>query len=102
VTAAWEKGKVERAIGYVRQNFWPLRSFIDLADVNAQAGQWPQEIANQRRHRETGQAPNERFQSESLRQPARHGWRLVGVGGVEPGDFGGEAAAPTHAESARC
>ena len=27
VAAAWEKGKVERAIGYVRQNFWPLRSF---------------------------------------------------------------------------
>jgi transposase len=26
VAAAWEKGKVERAIGYVRQNFWPLRS----------------------------------------------------------------------------
>jgi transposase len=24
VAAAWEKGKVERAIGYVRQNFWPL------------------------------------------------------------------------------
>ena len=36
VAAAWEKGKVERAIGYVRQNFWPLRSFSDLADVNAQ------------------------------------------------------------------
>src|SRR5437588_2861050 len=35
VAAAWEKGKVERAIGYVRQNFWPLRSFTDLADVNA-------------------------------------------------------------------
>ena len=34
VAAAWEKGKVERAIGYVRQNFWPLRSFADLSDVN--------------------------------------------------------------------
>jgi len=52
----------------VRQNFWPLRSFTDLADVNAQARQWLQEVANQRRHRETGQSPNERFQSESLRQ----------------------------------
>ena len=51
VAAAWEKGKVERAIGYVRQNFWPLRSFTDLADVNAQARQWLQEVANQRRHR---------------------------------------------------
>jgi transposase len=67
VRAAREKGKVERAIGYVRQNFWPLRSFTDLADVNAQARQWLKEVANQRPHRETGQKPDERFQPESLR-----------------------------------
>lgn len=67
VAAAWEKGKVERAIGYVRQNFWPLRSFTDLADVNSQARQWLKEVANQRQHRETGQKPDERFQPESLR-----------------------------------
>ena len=36
-SAPWEKGKVERAIGYVRQNFWPLREFAGLADVNRQA-----------------------------------------------------------------
>ena len=67
VRAPWEKGKVERAIGYVRQNFWPLRSFTDLADVNAQARQWLKEVANQRQHRETGEKPDERFRSESLR-----------------------------------
>lgn len=67
VRAPWEKGKVERAIGYVRQNFWPLRSFTDLADVNAQARQWLKEVANQRRHRETGEKPDERLQPESLR-----------------------------------
>ena len=67
VRAAWEKGKVERAIGYVRQNFWPLRSFTSLADVNAQARQWLKEVANRRRHRETSQAPDERFQPESLK-----------------------------------
>ncbi len=67
VRAAWEKGKVERAIGYVRQSFWPLRTFTDLNDVNAQAHQWVEHIANQRKHRETGQAPNERFQPEFLR-----------------------------------
>ena len=66
VRAAWEKGKVERAIGYVRQNFWPLRTFADLVDVNAQARRRVREIANQRRHRETGQAPDERFQPEFL------------------------------------
>jgi transposase len=67
VAAAWEKGKVERAIGYVRQNFWPLRSFRDLGDVNSQAHKWVQEIANKRQHRETGQTPEARFQPEFLR-----------------------------------
>ena len=69
IAAAWEKGKIERAIGYIRQSFWPLRSFTDLADVNAQARQWIEHTANQRKHRETGQAPNERFQPEFLRPP---------------------------------
>jgi transposase len=68
VAAAWEKGKVERAIGYIRQNFWPLRSFRDLDDVNRQAHQWVAEVANQRRHRETNEIPEQRFQPESLRQ----------------------------------
>ena len=67
VAAAWEKGKVERAIGYVRQNFWPLRSFADLSDVNSQARRWLQEVANRRKHRETGQTPDDRFQPEALR-----------------------------------
>ncbi|MBI4469807.1 MAG: IS21 family transposase [Acidobacteria bacterium] len=67
VAAAWEKGKVERAIGYVRQNFWPLRNLIDLPDINSQAHQWLQQVANQRRHRETGQIPDERFRPECLR-----------------------------------
>src|SRR5438132_815813 len=70
VRAAWEKGKVERAIGYVRQNFWPLRRFVDLSDINSQAHQWLQQVANQRRHRETGQTPAERFHPEYLRRLA--------------------------------
>ncbi|HEX6176307.1 MAG TPA: IS21 family transposase, partial [Candidatus Binatia bacterium] len=60
------KGKVERAIGYIRQSFWPLRSFTDLADVNAQVRQWTRDTANERKHRETGQAPRDRFQPEFL------------------------------------
>jgi transposase len=67
VAAAWEKGKIERAIGYIRQSFWPLRTFSDLADVSAQARQWVEHTANQRKHRETGQTPSERFQPEFLR-----------------------------------
>lgn len=66
--AGWEKGKVERGgVGYVRQNFWPLRTFSDLDDLNRQARQWLIEVANQRQHRETRQRPAERFQSQALR-----------------------------------
>ena len=67
VASPWEKGKVERAgIGYLRQNFWPLRVFAGLADVNRQVRQWLDEVANQRLHRETRQRPDQRFLPESL------------------------------------
>jgi len=65
--AGWEKGKVERGVGYLRQNFWPLRTFTDLADVNSQARQWLDQIANKRVHRETREVPDERFRPECLR-----------------------------------
>ena len=35
-----EKGRVERAIRYVRDAFFAARSFIDLDDLNAQAEAW--------------------------------------------------------------
>lgn len=35
-----EKGRVERAIRYIRDNFWAARSFRDLDDLNAQAAAW--------------------------------------------------------------
>ena len=66
--SGWEKGKVERGgIGYVRQNFWPLREFTDLHDVNRQARQWLAEVANQRLHHETRQKPIDRFRADALR-----------------------------------
>jgi len=66
--SGWEKGKVERGgIGYVRQNFWPLREFAGLPDVNCQAREWLDQIANRRPHRETRQRPIDRFQPEALR-----------------------------------
>jgi hypothetical protein len=58
---------VERAIGYARQSFWPLREFTDLHDVNRQARQWLAEVANQRLHRETRERPIDRFQVHALR-----------------------------------
>jgi len=65
--AGWEKGKVERAIGYTRQSFWPLREFGDLYDVNRQVRQWLSEVANQRLHRETRERPIDRFKADALR-----------------------------------
>ncbi len=35
-----EKGRVERAIRYVRESFFAARTFADLDDLNAQAEQW--------------------------------------------------------------
>jgi transposase len=35
-----EKGRVERAIRYVREHFFAARRFADLADLNAQAEAW--------------------------------------------------------------
>jgi transposase len=65
--SGWEKGKVERAIGYLRQNFWPLREFTDLHDVNRQVRQWLGEVANRRMHSETRERPLDRFKPEALR-----------------------------------
>ena len=65
--AGWEKGKVENSIGYLRKNFWPLRSFAGLSDVNFQVRQWLDQTANKRIHRETRQTPDERFDPKTLR-----------------------------------
>jgi transposase len=35
-----EKGRVERAIRYIRESYFAARSFRDLADLNAQAAAW--------------------------------------------------------------
>jgi transposase len=63
-----EKGKIEKgAINYIRNGFWPLRTFKDLADVQAQAEHWSDTVANVRVHRTTGERPVDRFKPEDLR-----------------------------------
>lgn len=44
-----EKGRVERAIRYVRDGFFAARSFADLDDLNAQAQVWSRGPAAERR-----------------------------------------------------
>ena len=83
--AGWEKGKVEcGGVRYTRNNFWPLRTFTDLADVNSQARQWYQEIANKHPHSETRQIPDERFRPDCLRPlpPLMPDYRDTAIAGV--------------------
>ncbi len=58
------KGKVERPIRYVRENFFYGRTFLNDEDLNSQAEQWLQRVANVRTHGTTEEVPQERFQRE--------------------------------------
>ena len=49
-----EKGRVERAIRYIRDAFFAGRTFKDLADLNAQADAWVAGPAGERRCPEDG------------------------------------------------
>jgi len=49
VRAGNQKGRVERAIRYVRDSFWAGRSFTTLAECNRQALVWRDEVAHRRR-----------------------------------------------------
>ncbi len=49
VRAGNQKGRVERAIRYVRESFWAGRSFTTLAECNRQALVWRDQVAHRRR-----------------------------------------------------
>jgi len=49
VRAGNQKGRVERAIRYVRDSFWAGRAFTTLAECNRQALLWRDQTAHQRR-----------------------------------------------------
>ena len=63
-----EKGRVERPIGFVRSRFWRGRRFTDLLDLNTQAMTWRDDIANNRRHEETGKVPSLVFRHEEQKK----------------------------------
>jgi len=58
------KGKVERPIRYVRENFFYGRSFLNDDDLNVQGLQWLEQVANVRVHGTTDERPIERFDRE--------------------------------------
>ena len=48
VRAGNQKGRVERAIRYIRDSFWAGRTFTTLAECNRQALVWRDQVAHQR------------------------------------------------------
>lgn len=58
------KGKVERPIRYLRENFFYGREFLNEADLDAQLWQWLNGTANLRIHGTTRERPAERFERQ--------------------------------------
>jgi transposase len=59
------KGKVERQVRYVKENFLPGRTFTDLEDLNRQVMAWCRK-ADSRIHGSTGKIPLEELEKEPL------------------------------------
>ena len=62
-----EKGRVERAVGYVKNNFLAGRQLSSLDALNAEARLWMDTVANVRVHGDTGKTPDALFAEEDLR-----------------------------------
>lgn len=61
VRSPQDKPRVERAVQYVRGNFWAGERFTDLADAQARVEVWCRERAGMRIHGTTAQRPAEMF-----------------------------------------
>jgi len=64
VRAGWEKGKVERAIGYVRSAFLAGRPLASFAQLQKDAVDWMGSAANVRVHATTRERPVDRWEQE--------------------------------------
>jgi transposase len=62
---AQTKGKVESGVKYVKRNFVPGRTFVDLVDFNEQLVAWLAEVADVRVHGTTHERPIDRFAREA-------------------------------------
>lgn len=60
------KGKVERMVDYVKDNFLNGRTFTDLSDLNTQGRHWLDHTANVRLHSTTRQRPVDLWPQEKL------------------------------------
>jgi hypothetical protein len=68
---AQTKGKVERPVRYLRDNFVYGRTFGNDGDLDSQRRRWLDDVANARVHATTRQRPRDRFDAEErlLLQP---------------------------------
>lgn len=66
--APQKKGKVERAVGYIKRSFFKPRTFTDIHEARAGLQAWIATIANPRVHGTTGRVPAEVF--ATVEQPA--------------------------------
>jgi transposase len=60
------KGKVERVIRYIRENFFYARNFRDMEDINNQAQHWLDDTANKRFNKLYGGNVADLLESEKL------------------------------------
>ena len=58
------KGKVESGVKYVKRNFLPGRTFVDLVDFQAQLDEWTATIADRRVQGTTHEVPLVRYERE--------------------------------------
>ena len=68
------KGRIERNFAFVESNFLPAREFADFADLNVQARQWCQQVANARLKRALGMSPETAY---VLEKPSMHALPVV-------------------------
>ena len=107
-----EKGRVERAIRYVRDSFFAARVFSDLDDLNAQARLWCEGPASDRRWpQDTALSVREAFHAERaslLALPERDyplGERVAVTVGKTPYvrfDLNDYSVPPTHVRRTLC
>lgn len=60
------KGKVERMVHYLKDNFLNGRAFVDISDLRAQGRHWLDHTANSRVHATTGHRPCDLLAEEEL------------------------------------
>ena len=61
---AQTKGKVERAVSYLKSNFLKRRLPENLEDLNSEVRKWLDEVVHKKRNQTTQQRPCDRFEEE--------------------------------------